>query len=76
VFAGVRKESDAQKIRDHKIKNLHPIMMEVTDPNTIKAAVKQVEAFLRDNNLPFAGLVRSSSSSSSSLMVLVVVITL
>ncbi len=42
VFAGVRKESDADKLRSQSLPNLTPIKLDVTDAKTIQAAYAEV----------------------------------
>ncbi|HEY5976555.1 MAG TPA: SDR family oxidoreductase [Solirubrobacterales bacterium] len=44
VFAGVRKEEDAESLRDEASGPLSPVMVDVTDPEQIAAAVGQVAA--------------------------------
>ena len=42
VFAGVRKERDAQALRESGLAGLVPVILDVTDPKTILAAVREV----------------------------------
>jgi NAD(P)-dependent dehydrogenase (short-subunit alcohol dehydrogenase family) len=44
VFAGVRKEDDAESLRDEAGGQLLPVMIDVTDPEQIAAAVERVTA--------------------------------
>ena len=39
VFAGVRKERDAESLRSEGIRTLHPVIIDVTDEETIDAAI-------------------------------------
>lgn len=42
VFAGVRKRGDADRIRGLGIPKLQPVLLDITDPNSISAAVETV----------------------------------
>ncbi len=44
VYAGVRKESDAQKIKDFKIENLVPILIDVTKQDSIDKCLAQLKS--------------------------------
>ena len=44
VYAGVRKEADAQRLRDQASSRLVPVFLDVTDQAQIDAAMKQIEA--------------------------------
>jgi NAD(P)-dependent dehydrogenase (short-subunit alcohol dehydrogenase family) len=44
VFAGVRREEDAQSLRDAASANLEPLILDVTDPDQIAAAAARVGA--------------------------------
>jgi NAD(P)-dependent dehydrogenase (short-subunit alcohol dehydrogenase family) len=43
VFAGVRREADAEGLRAEAVEGLRPLMLEVTDSASIEAARRQVE---------------------------------
>lgn len=58
VFAGVRKEADAESIRAERIPTLQPVFLDVADAATIEAASKQVGAAVGDEGL--AGLVNNA----------------
>ena len=58
VFAGVRKEADGQRLRQRTDDSLVPVILDVTDANTIYDAVKQVEASVGEAGL--AGLVNNA----------------
>ncbi len=51
VFAGVRKAADAEALRHKSSGNLTPVMLDVTDENSISAAVKLVEKELGEDGL-------------------------
>jgi NAD(P)-dependent dehydrogenase (short-subunit alcohol dehydrogenase family) len=57
VFAGVRKRSDADSL-SREGSNLHPVMLDVTKPDTIESAVEQVGSTLGDK--PLWGLVNNA----------------
>ena len=42
VFAGVRKEADAQRLRQQSSPRLRPIMLDITAEASIRAAAQQV----------------------------------
>ena len=44
VFAGVRKEADAESLRQEASPNLVPVILDVTDPEQIAAAAERIEA--------------------------------
>jgi NAD(P)-dependent dehydrogenase (short-subunit alcohol dehydrogenase family) len=44
VFAGVRKEEDAAKLREESSARLEPLLLDVTDPEAIGAAAERVRA--------------------------------
>jgi NAD(P)-dependent dehydrogenase (short-subunit alcohol dehydrogenase family) len=44
VFAGVRRREDADALQAEASDNLQPLMLDVTDPHQIAAAVEQVES--------------------------------
>ena len=58
VFAGVRKEADAQAIRGESIATLEPLMLDVTDASSLDAARRTVEGAVGDRGL--AGLVNNA----------------
>lgn len=43
VFAGVRKEADAESLRQEASPGLVPVILDVTDPEQIAAAAEQIE---------------------------------
>jgi len=43
VFAGVRKEADAESLRGEASPNLVPVILDVTDPEQIAAAAESIE---------------------------------
>jgi NAD(P)-dependent dehydrogenase (short-subunit alcohol dehydrogenase family) len=58
VFAGVRKEVDAEALRSAASERLMPVMIDVTDPAQIAAAAEQVGTALGDAGLD--GLVNNA----------------
>lgn len=58
VFAGVRKLSDGQALRESASERLAPLLLDVTDADGIAAAAEQVEAEVGDGGL--AGLVNNA----------------
>jgi NAD(P)-dependent dehydrogenase (short-subunit alcohol dehydrogenase family) len=62
VFAGVRKESDAESLRAEGSERLTPITIDVTEEDSIRAAREQVEAAVGERGL--AGLVNNAGVGS------------
>lgn len=58
VFAGVRSESDADRLRDRHPERLTPLIIEVTDEATISAAAVTVSEVVGEQGL--AGLVNNA----------------
>ena len=58
VFAGVRREADADVLRAHAPDYVTPLQIEVTDESTIHAAAAQVEDAVEEQGL--AGLVNNA----------------
>jgi len=58
VFAGVRKEADADRLRSHASPRLIPVLIDVTDDAAIEAAVETVSAAVGGAGL--AGLVNNA----------------
>jgi NAD(P)-dependent dehydrogenase (short-subunit alcohol dehydrogenase family) len=58
VFAGVRKEADAQSLREGASERLTPLMLDVTDPEQIASAAERVAAEVGDGGLD--GLVNNA----------------
>ena len=58
VFAGVRKQSDAQRLRQQASERLTPLLIDVTDAEAIRAAVETVTAAVGDAGLD--GLVNNA----------------
>jgi NAD(P)-dependent dehydrogenase (short-subunit alcohol dehydrogenase family) len=57
VFAGVRKEADAESLRQEASENLVPVILDVTDPDQIAAAAELVE---RESDGGLDGLVNNA----------------
>jgi NAD(P)-dependent dehydrogenase (short-subunit alcohol dehydrogenase family) len=60
VFAGVRKQSDADALREDS-PNITPLLLDVTDPEQLAAAVEEVQRQLGSNGL--RGLVNNAGIS-------------
>ena len=58
VFVGVRREADAQRLRSQASERLTPLLLDVTDPEAIAAAVRRVEAAVGKAGI--AGLVNNA----------------
>src|SRR5438105_15930448 len=59
VFAGVRKAADAERLRhDDATGSVVPLMIDVTDPEQISAAAREIGGRLRER--PLAGLVNNA----------------
>src|SRR5262245_43775291 len=58
VFAGVRRESDGEALRDEATGSLTPLLMDITEPTMIAAAAEQVAVAVGDRGL--AGLVNKA----------------
>ena len=61
VFAGVRKQSDADAILGRNNSRLQPLILDVTQPDTISAAVQTLQANLGGSGL--SGLVNNAGIS-------------
>ncbi len=61
VFAGVRRDADAESLRKEASENLHPIQLDVVDGRSIEASRKAVVEALGDGGL--AGLVNNAGIS-------------
>ena len=69
VFAGVRKDSDAEKLKQKASPRLTPIFLDVTDPESIASAVKIVTQIVGDRGL--FGLVNNAGISIPSPLELI-----
>jgi NAD(P)-dependent dehydrogenase (short-subunit alcohol dehydrogenase family) len=58
VFAGVRREADGEKLREHASARLMPIMLDVTDAASISAAESEIARAVGDAGL--MGLVNNA----------------
>lgn len=58
VFAGVRTEADRERIRQQGSERLSPVMLDVTDPATVRSAAEEVAATVQQAGL--AGLVNNA----------------
>jgi len=61
VFAGVRNEKDLKRLAQEGDTNLVPVILDVTDQQTINAAFDIVKAGLKDRgNLPLVGVLNNA----------------
>lgn len=60
VLAGVRKESDFQKIQEQNHKNLLPLIIDVSSHESCVHAVEKLKELIDKHNLPFVGLVNNA----------------
>jgi NAD(P)-dependent dehydrogenase (short-subunit alcohol dehydrogenase family) len=60
VFAGVRKQKDADTIAAQKVPGLHPIILDVTKQDTIDVSVSMVKADLAARSLNLVALVNNA----------------
>lgn len=51
VFAGVRKEQDVRQLKEQKLSNLQPLLLDVTVPEQIAAAFQQIQEFTQKQGL-------------------------
>jgi len=58
VFAGVRSEGDGERLRSRGSQRLSPVRIDVTEPETVRAAAEQVSAAVGEAGL--AGLVNNA----------------
>lgn len=65
VLAGVRKESDAQNIRNMNIDNLQPVIIDVNSHESCVQAVEVIKKLMDDLKLPFIGLVNNAGIGRS-----------
>ncbi|MBL1213742.1 MAG: SDR family oxidoreductase [Ignavibacteriae bacterium] len=65
VYAGVRKESDAEKLMSESSKNLKPVILDVTDSKSIDNTLREIEA---DTESEFFGLVNNAGIGISGVL--------
>jgi NAD(P)-dependent dehydrogenase (short-subunit alcohol dehydrogenase family) len=63
VFAGVRRDEDAARLRSEGSERLEPVRIDVTDSESIRAAAEQVAGALGDE--PLSGLVNNAGIAVS-----------
>ena len=63
VFAGVRRDEDAERLRSAASERLTPVTLDVTDAESIRAAAGQVESDLGAE--PLVGLVNNAGIAVS-----------
>lgn len=65
VLAGVRKEKDIGIIKKLNIKNLQPIIIDVTSHESNLHAVAEIKNLMEENHLPFVALINNAGISRS-----------
>ena len=60
VYAGVRKQDDADSILSAKIENLVPVFLDVTKQESIDEGYKKITEDLNARKLPLVGLVNNA----------------
>lgn len=60
VFAGVRKEKDAEALKAQGSERLTPIILDVTDPQSIDGAYQAISRTLTETGLKLVGLVNNA----------------
>lgn len=65
VLAGVRKEKDMDNIINLNIKNLQPIIIDVTQHDSNIHAYEEIKQLMKNSNLPFVALVNNAGISRS-----------
>ena len=65
VLAGVRKEKDVELIKQLNIKNLRPIIIDVTSHESNVNALKEIQTIMKEENLKFIGLINNAGISRS-----------
>lgn len=68
VLAGVRKESDAERIRAMGYTNLLPLMIDVTNHEQCVAALEVVKHTMLEKDLPFVGLINNAGISRMAVL--------
>jgi len=66
VLAGVRRASDAESIRDMGISNLQPIIVDVTDHDSVVRAVDEVKALIEKTALLLIAVVNNAGIAQQS----------
>jgi NAD(P)-dependent dehydrogenase (short-subunit alcohol dehydrogenase family) len=61
VFAGVRRAEDGQRLQQGTSERLRPVMLDVTDPHQVQAAIASIESDLHGRGLD--GLVNNAGAS-------------
>jgi short-subunit dehydrogenase len=60
ILAGVRKDSDAANIREMKIANLIPIIVDVNKADSCIHCLEEITSMSRSRQIPFVGLVNNA----------------
>ena len=68
VLAGVRRASDAESIRDMGISNLQPIIVDVTDHDSVVRAVDEVKALIEKTALLLIAVVNNAGIAQKSTL--------
>lgn len=60
VLAGVRKEKDAESVRQQKIPNLRPFIIDVSSEKSIISASHEIKSIINSTGLHFIGLINNA----------------
>lgn len=60
ILAGVRKEKDAEDIRNSGFRNLRPIIIDVAIEESCRRAVSEIHSICNEENLLFIGLINNA----------------
>jgi short-subunit dehydrogenase len=68
VFAGVRRQADADSITQTNIATLHPLFLDVTDHDWCVEAITTVSEFRASSGLPFVALINNAGITHTQLV--------
>jgi short-subunit dehydrogenase len=68
VFAGVRKDADVLSIQNTGISTLHPVILDVTQHDSVTEAIKTALAFSTEKKLPFVAVVNNAGISHQQII--------
>lgn len=66
VYAGVRKESDADALAAQGVSNLRPVIVDIAKEESVVAAHEKIMTELNAEGRPFVGLVNNAGISNNS----------